>query len=84
MDPGRSLEETIRRIGVIAHDFNNLFTAINGYVDLAHSQLPADSQVSAFLDEVAKAGARAAELNRELLALSRAHSEPALHEPGPG
>ena len=57
--------------GGVAHDFNNLLTVINGYTEmLLAGAAPAD-QVPALLAEVQAAGARAADLTRQLLAFSR-------------
>lgn len=57
--------------GGIAHDFNNLLTAICGYSTLAIQQLPAESRVRKEVEEIHKAGERAAILTRQLLAFSR-------------
>ncbi|HEX3146774.1 MAG TPA: PAS domain-containing protein [Gemmataceae bacterium] len=57
--------------GGVAHDFNNLLTVINGCCELirASGDLPQDS--APLLDEVHRAGERAANLTRQLLAFSR-------------
>lgn len=57
--------------GGIAHDFNNLLTVINGYTELAAIKLEEGHPSLAHLDEVRKAGERATELTRQLLAFSR-------------
>jgi two-component system cell cycle sensor histidine kinase/response regulator CckA len=57
--------------GGIAHDFNNLLTAINGYSDLTLRRLPADDPLRRNVEEIKKAGDRAASLTRQLLAFSR-------------
>ena len=59
--------------GGVAHDFNNILTAIIGYSDLALQQLPAESFPStiANITEINKAAHRAAALTRQLLAFSR-------------
>jgi signal transduction histidine kinase/DNA-binding response OmpR family regulator len=57
--------------GGIAHEFNNLLTAINGYTELL-ANLPDDSpDRPVYLSEVRKAGERAAILTRQLLAFGR-------------
>ena len=57
--------------GGIAHEFNNLLTAINGYAELL-ANLPEDSpDRSTYLSEVRKAGERATILTRQLLAFGR-------------
>ncbi len=55
----------------IAHDFNNLITVINGFAELAASGLSHEDAVTADLQEIGRAGARAATLTRQLLAFSR-------------
>jgi two-component system cell cycle sensor histidine kinase/response regulator CckA len=57
--------------GGIAHDFNNLLTIINGYCDLALDQMREDDPLRRNLEEVQKAGFRAASLTSRLLAFSR-------------
>src|SRR6185369_1216523 len=57
--------------GGVAHDFNNLLTAINGYSALALRRVGDDHPVSPYLEEIRKAGDRAANLTRQLLAFGR-------------
>src|SRR3989440_12092988 len=57
--------------GGVAHDFNNLLTAINGYTSLALQRVDDDSAIKPYLEEVKKAGDRAANLTRQLLAFGR-------------
>jgi PAS domain S-box-containing protein len=57
--------------GGVAHDFNNLLTAINGYSSLALQRVDDDSSIKPYLEEVRKAGDRAANLTRQLLAFGR-------------
>jgi PAS domain S-box-containing protein len=57
--------------GGIAHDFNNILGAILGYSELAMLNLPQGSDACKDLAEVMKAGHRAAELVRQILAFSR-------------
>jgi len=56
--------------GGIAHDFNNLLTAMLGYASLARLSLPDDSRAGSMLEEIEKAGQRAAELAQLMLAYS--------------
>jgi len=57
--------------GGVAHDFNNLLTAINGYSSLALQRSNPDSRIKSYLEEIRKAGDRAANLTRQLLAFGR-------------
>ena len=57
--------------GGIAHDFNNILAAINGNADLALSELAPDHPARECVAEIAKGGARAADLVRSILGFSR-------------
>jgi PAS domain S-box-containing protein len=57
--------------GGMAHDFNNILTAITGYSDLTLRKLPEDNPLRHNVQQIKKAGERAASLTRQLLAFSR-------------
>src|SRR5581483_5028380 len=57
--------------GGVAHDFNNMLTAIMSYAELLHADLPDDAALQENLDEIRQAARRAAGLTRQLLAFSR-------------
>ncbi len=56
--------------GGVAHDFNNLLTVSIGVTDLIAQHLPADSPAHPYLNEVVTAGRHAADLARQLLAVT--------------
>ena len=55
----------------MAHDFNNMLTAINGYSELILRRIGPDDPIRQNVEEIRKAGERSAELTRQLLAFSR-------------
>jgi PAS domain S-box-containing protein len=57
--------------GGIAHDFNNILSAIIGYTELSLIDIPKGSALQNNLQQVLKAGGRAKELVRQILAFSR-------------
>lgn len=59
--------------GSIALEFNNLLTAILGYVELNLPDISAGSQLHEDLQQVKSAALRASELAQRLLAVSRQH-----------
>ena len=65
------MEAVGRLAGGVAHDFNNLLTIIRGYCQLALEDLEAENPLRPGIEEIFKAGTRAANLTRQLLAFSR-------------
>jgi two-component system, cell cycle sensor histidine kinase and response regulator CckA len=63
-----------RLAGGVAHDFNNILTAIYGYSDVLLGALPPGAEAHGFVTEIRKAAARAASLTQQLLAFSRRQS----------
>jgi PAS domain S-box-containing protein len=63
--------------GGVAHDFNNVLTAIFGYSKLAAADLGKDEPACAYVGEIRRAAERAMGLTRQLLTFSRRDS----HQP---
>jgi PAS domain S-box-containing protein len=55
----------------VAHDFNNILSAILGYTTLVREGLPPQGPLARDVDEIEAAAQRAAGLTRQLLAFSR-------------
>lgn len=67
----QKLEVVGRLAGGIAHDFNNLLTTVIGTADLMMSEINKEDRLFEDVQEIKKAGERAASLTRQLLAFSR-------------
>jgi len=73
----QKMEAVGQLAGGIAHDFNNLLTAILGYSDFVLAAVQDQPEVADDVEEIKKAGERAARLTRQLLAFSRKqHTDP--------
>jgi two-component system, cell cycle sensor histidine kinase and response regulator CckA len=67
----QKMEAVGRLSGGIAHDFNNLLGVIIGYSQVVKKKLGKDNPLSGHVEQVEKAGERAASLTKQLLAFSR-------------
>ena len=67
----QKMEAVGRLSGGVAHDFNNLLGVIIGYGEIVQEGTAPDSPLRSCVDEMLKAGHRAAGLTRQLLAFSR-------------
>jgi PAS domain S-box-containing protein len=71
LNQAQKMEAVGRLAGGVAHDFNNLLTAIIGYCDYSMLSLDDSRTLTRNLEEIKKAGNRAASLTQQLLAFSR-------------
>ena len=67
----QKMEAVGRLAGGVAHDFNNILTAISGYSELLVQNLGDQNPLSQDVQEIQQAADRAATLTRQLLAFSR-------------
>jgi PAS domain S-box-containing protein len=72
------MEAVGRLAGGIAHEFNNMLMVINGYAALVLEEIDDGSPLRSGVQEILKAGDRAATLTRQLLAF--AHGQPVKFE----
>jgi PAS domain S-box-containing protein len=67
----QKLEAVGRLAGGVAHDFNNMLTAIHGFAELVYEKVADDPEQADNVNEILNAANRAAQLTRQLLAFSR-------------
>lgn len=67
----QKMEAVGRLSGGVAHDFNNLLGVMIGYAEFLQEQLDQKNPLRGSVDEILKAGKRAASLTSQLLAFSR-------------
>ncbi len=67
----QELEAVGRLAGGVAHDFNNILTAIQGYAGFIRDQLDEEDPLRGDVAEITRSAMRAGELTRQLLAFGR-------------
>jgi PAS domain S-box-containing protein len=67
----QKFDEIGRLAGGMAHHLNNLMTVVTGYCELLLTRIPAADPLRPDIEKVYRAGERAADLTREMLAFSR-------------
>ncbi|MDP6037397.1 MAG: PAS domain S-box protein, partial [Candidatus Latescibacteria bacterium] len=67
----QKMEAVGKLAGGVAHDFNNLLTVINGYSKISLKGLKENDPRYSNIEQIQKAGKRAASLTNQLLAFSR-------------
>lgn len=71
LQQAQKMEAVGRLAGGVAHDFNNILTAILGLAELGAASLPREAPLRADIEEIRACALRAANLTQQLLAFSR-------------
>jgi PAS domain S-box-containing protein len=72
----QKLEAVGTLAGGIAHDFNNVLTAIMGHAHLLQEDVPREGRAAERVGEILKAGGRARDVVRQLLAFAGSRGQP--------
>jgi signal transduction histidine kinase/FixJ family two-component response regulator len=67
----QKMEAVGQLAGGVAHDFNNILTAIMGYGSLLQAKLNGDARLNDYIKQILDGANRAAEVTKSLLAFSR-------------
>ncbi len=71
LQQAQKMEAVGRLAGGVAHDFNNALGVMMGYGELVQLEFESQNPIHGKMEEILKAGRRAASLTRQLLAFSR-------------
>jgi two-component system cell cycle sensor histidine kinase/response regulator CckA len=71
LQQAQKMEAIGQLAGGVAHDFNNMLTVIKGFTSMILGGIEPDHPWHSFLSEIDRAGDRAADLTRQLLAFAR-------------
>lgn len=67
----QKIEAVGQLAGGVAHDFNNIITAISGYAHLVSMKMPENDPLKHYVEQIIASSDRAASLTQSLLAFSR-------------
>lgn len=67
----QKMEAVGKLAGGVAHDFNNILTAMKGYLHLARQSVEPETDLDGYLESIATASERASRLTGQLLLFSR-------------
>jgi PAS domain S-box-containing protein len=67
----RKMEAVGQLAGSVAHDFNNILTSLIGYGSLLEMEIPEDSPLRQYVEQMLSSAEKAADLTQSLLAFSR-------------
>ncbi len=67
----QKLEAVGRLAGGVAHDFNNMLSVIIGNTELMSEDMPEDSPMQEYLQEIIRASQKSIDITRQLLAFAR-------------
>ncbi len=70
LQQSQKMEAVGRLAGGVAHDFNNILSVVLSYGEMLLAELPAEQAIHEDVNEIVRAGRRAADLTRQLLMFS--------------